>query len=143
MDIKNRIIPCLSYDDAHAAMDFLCQAFGFEKLHAYETEDGKVAHAQLNYEGNGIMLGSTNTGSEFSTKHIVQPKEVDGKETQAPYIIIDGDKIDAHYENAKKHGAKIIMELEEQPYGGKNYTAVDPEGHIWNFGSYDPSEEAS
>ncbi len=23
-------------------------------------------------------------------------------------------------------------------YGGRNYTCVDPEGNLWNFGSYDP-----
>ena len=33
------------------------------------------------------------------------------------------------------------MKLEEQPYGGKNYAAFDIEGHLWSFGSYDPSEE--
>lgn len=140
MSIKNRIIPCLSYDDAKAAIQFLCDAFGFEKLHYYENEDSKVAHCQLNFMGNGIMVGDAASGSPFS-KYIIQPKEVGGKETQTPYVVIDGDKIDAHYENAKKRGARIAMELEEQPYGGKNYAAFDLEGHLWSFGSYDPSAE--
>ena len=30
------------------------------------------------------------------------------------------------------------MEPEDQPYGGRLYSALDPEGHLWNFGSYDP-----
>ena len=30
------------------------------------------------------------------------------------------------------------MDIEDQDYGGRAYTCRDSEGHIWNFGSYDP-----
>ena len=33
---------------------------------------------------------------------------------------------------------KIVIELKAEDYGGKNYSCYDPEGHLWNFGSYDP-----
>jgi len=137
MDNKVRIIPSISYHDARKAIKWLCQAFGFNEDAVYETEEGKVAHAQLTYKGNMIMLGSSNSGSEFSklTKH---PSEIGGFVTQSPYIIVDDEEIEAHYQTARSHGAKILMELKSEDYGGKNYTCKDPEGHIWNFGSYDP-----
>ena len=44
----------------------------------------------------------------------------------------------AHAEIARAHGAVIIMEPEEQDYGGAAYVAKDAEGNTWSFGSYDP-----
>lgn len=38
--------------------------------------------------------------------------------------------------------AAIIRDIQDEDYGGRGYTCRDPEGHIWNFGSYDPWAEA-
>ena len=35
-------------------------------------------------------------------------------------------------------GAKVAMDLVDEEYGGRGYSCLDPEGHLWNFGSYDP-----
>ena len=137
MKAEIRIIPTLAYKDAKKAIKWLVDAFEFEKNMVHESEDGKVMHAQLTYKGNMIMLGSSNSGTPFS-KLIKHPDEIDGYETQSNYIIIDDDEIDAHFERAKKHGAKIVMELVAEDYGGKNYVCYDIEGHLWSFGSYNP-----
>jgi uncharacterized glyoxalase superfamily protein PhnB len=42
------------------------------------------------------------------------------------------------YARAKAAGAEIVMEIEDQDYGGRLYSCRDPEGHLWNFGTYDP-----
>ena len=34
--------------------------------------------------------------------------------------------------------ASIVSDLEDQSYGDRRYIAEDPEGHLWNFGTYDP-----
>lgn len=130
-------MPCLNYADAKKSMQWLCDAFGFRVKASYEDENGKIAHAELEYKGNLIMLGSADSGTPFS-KLVTQPNRANGLETQAPYVFIDPVDIDRHYETAKKYGARIQMDLEEQSYGGKNYTCYDPEGHLWSFGSYDP-----
>lgn len=137
MDNNVRIIPSLSYHDAKKAIKWLCNAFDFKEHVVYEGEDGKVTHAQLTYKGSMIMLGSTDSGSEFS-QLIKHPTEIGGFVTQSPYIIIDDEEIDMHYENAKRTGAEILLKLKSEDYGGKNYTCKDLEGHVWNFGSYDP-----
>jgi len=137
MDHKVRIIPSITYQDAKKAIKWLCEAFDFQEDAVYETQDGKVAHAQLTYRGNMIMLGSSDSGSEFS-KLVKLPLEIEGFVTQSAYIIIDEEDIEIHYEKAKSHGAEILIELKSEDYGGKNYTCKDLEGHIWNFGSYDP-----
>ncbi|MEO1068864.1 MAG: VOC family protein, partial [Cyanobacteria bacterium J06638_6] len=52
------IIPTLRYNDAARAIDWLCQAFGFEKHLVVPGENGAIAHAQLVFGNGMIMLGS-------------------------------------------------------------------------------------
>ena len=61
-----------------------------------------------------------------------------GQSDPAPgrYLVVDD--VTARAERARAAGAEIVIEPEEQDYGGANYTARDPEGNLWNFGSYDP-----
>ncbi|WP_373515790.1 VOC family protein [Persicitalea sp.] len=139
---KSRIIPSLLYNDAEKAIEWLCDAFGFDESFIYQSEDGKIAHAELTYKGSMIMLGSAKSVSPFS-KLIRQPQDSDGFETQSPYVIIDEKDIEGHYNNAKLHDAKIAIEFKTESYGGKSYSCYDPEGHLWCFGSYDPWEVIS
>ena len=52
------VIPALQYQDAPAAIAFLCKAFGFEKMAVYEGEGGTIEHAQLTLGNGMVMLGS-------------------------------------------------------------------------------------
>ncbi len=129
------IMPCLTYNDALTAIDWLCDAFGFERHQVFVEENGMVSHAELKLGDVMIMTGSQQSNSAYS-RLIKHPVDIGGFETQSPYLVIDD--IDAHYERAKKHGAKIVIDLKEEDYGGKNYSCFDIEGHLWSFGSYDP-----
>lgn len=127
------IIPALRYCDAPAAIEWLCRAFGFEEHLVVPGESGKIAHAQLTFGNGMIMLGSGHDGPYDDL--VVQPADA-GAVTQAPYIVVAD--VDAHYARAKEAGAEIVIDIADQDYGGRLYVCRDPEGHIWNFGSYDP-----
>jgi len=131
------IIPCLRYRDAPAAIEWLCNAFGFKKQLVVPNQDGTVAHAQLTFGNGMIMLGST-VDSDFG-RLIKQPDEIGGAETQCPYVIVK--EVDAHYARAKAAGAVVVFDIKDEDYGGRGYSCRDPEGHLWNFGSYDPWDE--
>jgi uncharacterized glyoxalase superfamily protein PhnB len=119
------VIPTFHYDDAHAAIDFLERAFGFERHAVYEGQERPVEHAELRGYGGWIMLGSSRPDSPYDTgKHSV-------------YVVIDGD-VDAHCERARAAGAEVVRDPEDQDYGGRDYTARDPEGNVWSFGTYAP-----
>jgi uncharacterized glyoxalase superfamily protein PhnB len=133
------IIPGLRYRDAHAAIEWLCKAFGFSRQAVYEDGKGGVAHAQLVYGSGMLMLGSARE-DEFG-RRIVQPDQVGGSETQSPYVIVKDCK--AHYEQAKAAGAVIVDDYAEKDYGGAGYSCRDLEGHLWSFGSYDPWAEST
>jgi len=128
------IIPCLRYRDAHAAIDWLCKAFGFTKNAVYENERGGVEHAQLAYGNGMVMLGEVRD-NEFG-RHIAQPDEIGGRETQCAWVTVTDCK--SHYRQAKAAGAVIVDDYAEKEYGGAGYSCHDPEGHLWYFGSYDP-----
>jgi uncharacterized glyoxalase superfamily protein PhnB len=128
------IIPCLRYRDAHAAIDWLCRAFGFVKQAAYEDDQGRVEHAQLIYGNGMVMLGEV-CDNAFG-KLIAQPDEIGGRETQCACVIVSNCK--SHYQQAVAAGAVIVDEYAEKEYGGAGYSCRDPEGHLWYFGSYDP-----
>jgi uncharacterized glyoxalase superfamily protein PhnB len=128
-------IPCLRYRDAPAAIDWLCEAFGFHCQMAVPGIDGAVAHAQLTLGGGMIMLGSVGNDNEYG-KHLVQPDQIGGRETQTVYLHVqDADRV---CERARNAGAIILQEPADTEFGSRGFMCRDPEGHIWNVGTYDP-----
>src|ERR1700758_2238668 len=110
---KSAVIPSLRYRDAHAAINFLCDAFGFERRAVYEGQGGTVAHAELVLGGGMIMLGSDSSEGDYA-KLVRPPASKDAVNTQGIYVVVDDCR--AHYERAKKGGAVIVMPLEDKDY---------------------------
>ena len=127
------IIPGLRYRDAATAIDWLCQAFGFERHLVVPGENGKIVHAQLKFGNGMIMLGSDKEG-EYE-KVLRHPDEIGSCVTQSAYVVVTDP--DAHYRKAKAAGAEIVLDITDHDYG-RDYTCRDLEGHVWSFGSYDP-----
>lgn len=128
------IVPCLSYRDAPAAITWLKEAFGFTENMVVPGPDGTIVHAQLSL-GNGMVM----VGSERDDALALRIPCDFGGITQSIYVVVDDT--DAHYAQAVAAGAEIVRELEDTPYGSRDYSARDPEGHLWNFGTYRPSTE--
>jgi uncharacterized glyoxalase superfamily protein PhnB len=55
---ESAVYPFLRYADARAAVDWLCDAFGFERHAVFDGPDGGVAHAELRLGSGVVMLGS-------------------------------------------------------------------------------------
>ena len=51
------------------------------------------------------------------------------------------DDADSHYKKAIEAGAEIVLDIKDEEYGGRGYTCKDLEGHLWNFGTYNPWQE--
>jgi uncharacterized glyoxalase superfamily protein PhnB len=138
MPVRHALIPCLRYADAPAAIDFLCAAFGFERqaVHADPDDPRIVHHAQLLLDRNMIMLGSDRPGETRDLYGWKTPAQAGGI-TMCVCAVIDDP--DAHHARAVAAGAEIIRPpYDNQGYPGRAYDARDPEGNVWNFGSYDP-----
>ena len=128
------IIPTLNYAHSSDALRFLCDAFGFGEHTVHRNDDGSIAHATLTYGDDAMVMISQTRDSEFGK---LQRPPVEGQPvTQSPYIVVAD--ADAHYAQAKAVGATIVYEIRDEDYGGRGYSCVDLEGHLWNFGTYDP-----
>jgi uncharacterized glyoxalase superfamily protein PhnB len=132
------VVPTMRYENAPAAVDWLCEAFGFEKHLVVPGEGGTIAHAQLVFGNGMIMVGSA--GDDEFGRLQKPPRVLGGIGTQSSYVIVEDT--DKHYARAVAAGAEIVIDIKDEDYGGRGYTCRDLEGHLWNFGSYDPWADA-
>jgi len=132
-EARPNMFPALRYVEAPAAIDWLEKAFGFHRQMVVPGPDDTIAHAQLSLGPGIIMLGSTRD-DELGMK---SPREL-GATTGGVYIYVED--VDTHYERAKAAGAEIVRELAETDYDSREYSARDPEGYLWHFGTYRPDE---
>jgi uncharacterized glyoxalase superfamily protein PhnB len=126
-----RVTTSLFYDDAAAAIDWLCKAFGFSVRLRVDGEDGVIVHSELEYLDGLIMVGSVSRG-----EHRRSPKSIGGANTQS--IMLYVTDLDAHLARARAAGATILMEPKVSDYGDeywidRSYEVMDLEGHRFWF----------
>lgn len=129
------IVPVLSFRDGIRTVDWLCAAFGFERAMVMAGEDGRVSHCELAL-GRQLIMGGSDGGEDSAWKRIAHPPG------RAMLYVALGGGLAEHLARARAAGAEIVLELEEKPYGGADYTARDPEGNLWTFGTYVPEVPA-
>jgi uncharacterized glyoxalase superfamily protein PhnB len=113
-----KLFPFLRYDEAPAALEFLCAAFGFEKRFvAPGRVPGTIDNAQLGLGPELIMIATARQGPR-----------------QGIYVFVPN--VEAHYAQARAAKAEITQPLYRTDYGSTEYSALDCEGHAWSFGSY-------
>ena len=138
--MTQRIVPMLAYEDAAAAIEWLCNAFGFREREGQRVTDeyGTVTHAELERDGAVVMLATPNADYQGPRRHR-ETCEAARRWQDNPWVI-DGllvavDDVDAHHAQAVATGAEVIRPLEDVTFTGMRlYTAEDPEGHRWMFG---------
>jgi uncharacterized glyoxalase superfamily protein PhnB len=133
-ELRSTVMPALRYRNAPAAIDWLCQVFGFERHAVYANPDGSIAHAELTLNGGMIMLGSAK--EDEHAQRYRSPDDLNGVETRGVYIVVaDADQVHAR---AVAAGATILRPLQNTDYGSREFAVKDPEGHSWSAGTYDP-----
>jgi uncharacterized glyoxalase superfamily protein PhnB len=132
-----RISSAVFYDDAAKAIDWLCEAFGFEVRLKVEGEGGRIEHSELTFGEGLIMVGSTEGRSDRPEPLPCRsPRSLGGANTQALGVFVDD--VDAHCERARAAGAKIVEAPATHDYGDdywsdRTYRVEDLEGHQWWF----------
>ena len=121
------LFPVLIYYDAPGAIDFLERAFGFER-HEVHADNGTVGHAELRLGSELVLLSSAGAGDPAFTQ---------GAGRASLYLVVDDP--DAHHARALEAGAELVRDLKDEDYGSRGYTARDPEGNLWSFGTYRPA----
>jgi uncharacterized glyoxalase superfamily protein PhnB len=132
---EQTIFPTLRYTDAPAAIEWLGRAFGFEARMVVDGAPGTVAHAELVHGDAMIMLGSVRPPAEGEWSAVAPPAG-----SGSMYVVVED--IDAHHDRARAAGADIVRAPQDTDYGAREYSARDPEGNDWSFGTYQPGAEA-
>lgn len=122
------IYPSITYNDANAAIDWLCKAFGFTRRFVVPGLDGRVEHSELSI-GTGVVM----VGSPKPELGRISPIGMAGV-CQALNVYVEDP--DEHYRIAVAAGARVIRELRTEDYGARGYEVLDPENHVWYFGDY-------
>ena len=134
-----RISSSVYYDDAVAAIDWLCNAFGFMVRIKVIGEDGRIVHSELEFGDGLVMVGQTGKSDDDKALwqlNQVSPASIGQRNTQSLCLCVDD--VDAHCELARIAGARVFREPTTTDYGehywiDRSYGATDPEGHIWWF----------
>ena len=106
------VIPELAYTDVGVASAWLCEAFGFHERLRIGTH-----RIQLVFGDGAVVAIEGGTGEEATTHG----------------VLVHVDDADAHHERAKRAGARIVRPPADQPFGERQYSAVDIGGHRWTF----------
>jgi uncharacterized glyoxalase superfamily protein PhnB len=121
------VIPELVVEDVARAAAWLCRAFGF-------TERWRAGghRVQLAVGAGAVALTEQRLGQGFAAPddaafRIPRPREVN------PPVMVRVEDVDRHHERARRHRARILQPPETYPYGERQYTAEDPDGHRWSF----------
>ncbi len=125
------ISPTLHYREAHAAIDFLEQAFGFRRRLVVPHELGGVRHSELTFRDAIIMVSSNRFEEGW-----VSPLDLTGGVNQTLSVVVED--ADAHYARAVAAGARIVRPIADEHYGGRGYGALDTENNVWYFSTYEP-----
>ncbi|HVZ85941.1 MAG TPA: VOC family protein [Polyangia bacterium] len=128
-----QISSALYYDDAAAAIRWLCDAFGFDVRIKIEGEGGRIEHSELTFGTGVVMVAQAGAARAPFWR---SPASLDGANTQTLFAYVDD--VDAHFARAKAAGAKVMREPTDVDYGAeywsdRGYECVDPGGHHWYF----------
>jgi uncharacterized glyoxalase superfamily protein PhnB len=134
-----RFSSAIVYQDAAAAIDWLCRAFGFEVRLKVEGEGGRIEHSELTY-GEGLVMVAQelapgqDVGGRSWKALLRSPRSLGGRCTQSIMFFVDD--ADAHCARSRAAGAAIVEEPAVHDYGedywaDRSYGALDLEGHMW------------
>jgi len=138
---RQPVLPQLAYQDPEAAVEFLCRAFAFEEASRLSARDGTLALAVLGTPGGGtVLVGGLSDQVRRHMEAVFGDDFRAGTDPGWPHlgysITVMVPDVDGHCAQARAEGARLMSEPRDQPWGLRDYEAVDLEGRIWNFSQH-------
>ncbi|MEO7997346.1 MAG: VOC family protein [Gemmatimonadaceae bacterium] len=110
------VVPVLAYPDVGEAVAWLSAAFGFaERLRIGDHR------AQMHISEGAAMV--VREGGSAG----------DGSANNLHTVMVRVEDVQAHFERATAHGARVVHPPTDYPYGERQFTVIDLGGHSWTF----------
>ena len=126
------VTPYLTIDGAAKAIQFYKDAFGATELFRMPMGD-RIAHAEIRIGDSHVMLSD-----EFPDMGYLGPNKRGGATSSLMVYVED---VDSAYRRALDAGASQERAVEDQFWGDRMGTLVDPFGHRWSLATH--TEEVS
>lgn len=91
-----RISTSLYYDDPARAIDWLCEAFGFEVKLKVVGENGAIEHSELTFGEGLVMVGGASDAKREKFPYRRSPTQAGGVNTQNLMVYVDD--VEAHFQ---------------------------------------------
>lgn len=108
------LVPVLSYPALDEAIAWLTTSFGFTER--WRAGDHRVQ----------LAVGPR---AAIALAHRDGPLETEALD----HVMVRVADVDAHHAMARAHGARVVSEPADYPYGERQYTVLDHVGRAWVF----------
>ncbi|MDT8069360.1 MAG: VOC family protein [Terriglobia bacterium] len=122
------VTPYLIVNGAAKAIDFYKKAFGAQELFRMEGPGGKIMHAEIKIGDSPVMLADA-----FPERGYSAPPPDGATPVGLMIYVEDVDKVAAQ---ALAAGIKTERPVEDQFYGDRTGTFLDPFGHRWTISTH-------
>ena len=126
-DGYHTVTPYITCKGAAKALDFYTTAFGAKEIMRYDM-GGTIGHAEVRIGDSVVMLSD-----EFPQMGAVSPKTLGGTSFGLCIYLPD---VDAAVAKAVSAGCTIERPLQNQFYGDRSATLLDPFGHKWTLATH-------
>jgi PhnB protein len=121
------ITPYLIVDGAAEAIEFYRQAFGATEVLRMPMGD-RIGHAEIRIGDSHVMLAD-----EHPEMDLLGPNKRGGATASLMIYLPD---VDIAFERALQAGARQERAVEDQFYGDRSGTLLDPFGHRWTLSTH-------
>jgi uncharacterized glyoxalase superfamily protein PhnB len=136
-DDAQLVLPQLRYDRPVDVIEWLTRVFGFVEESRMSGPGGELYISVVRGPGGGtVMIAGALRDDD---KALLQSRVPDFRDGAPAWpnvsyaITVLVPDVDAHHERARAEGAQILTRPQDQPWGLRDYEALDLEGRWWNF----------
>lgn len=119
------ITPYLIINGAAAALEFYKNAFGAKEKVRMPAPGGRVGHAEITIGTSRLMLADENPAMNARAPQTGLAPPVS--------VLLYVKNVDKVFERAISIGARVERPVENQFYGDRAGTLIDPYGHRWHI----------
>lgn len=129
-DSYRRVTPCLIVRGGAKALEFYAEAFGATERMRFPGPGGTVAHAEIEIGDSVVIV------EEESPERGTKAPPPGGVAGSPSFLFIYVEDVDAVVARAVELGAELQRAPEDQFYGDRDGSVLDPFGHVWTIATH-------